>query len=70
MSKSRECGLCPAPLGNAYIEVHDPEGISGRFHTDCYVGAYAAKQFEKRWPKAREAKAKLHADAHTLISER
>lgn len=74
MSKPRECGLCPSPLGDAYIVVHDPQGISGHFHTDCWAAAYAAHQFNKAFPKARGGVTanvqSRHADAETLISER
>jgi len=75
MSKPRQCELCPAPLGEAYIVVHDPQGISGHFHTDCWAGAYAANQFARHWSKARggvtaDVRTRAHADAETLISER
>lgn len=74
MSKPRHCELCVVPLGDAYIVVHDPQGISGHFHTDCWAGAYAAYQFSKHFPKARggcTADVRMrHADAETLISER
>ena len=66
MKDQSTCSHCGQPLGAARLIVHDPNGVSGEFHTDqCFFDAVSACRKDQNGVDAQAQR--LHDDADVVL---